>query len=91
MARLAVAMSGGVDSAVAAALLVGSYAVGVFGYVLATPEIGIRCAFSPVVNRFYPEFLYPEQQEPLKEGDIIVHQNRFREGSPVECIQLVQL
>jgi transcriptional regulator with GAF, ATPase, and Fis domain len=57
---------------VVAALLVGSYAVGVFGYVLATPEIGIRCAFSPVVNRFFPEFLYPRQQEPLAEGDIIV-------------------
>jgi transcriptional regulator with GAF, ATPase, and Fis domain len=57
---------------VVAALLVGSYAVAVFGYVLATPEIGVRCAFTPIVNHFYPEFLYPRDQVPLQEGDIIV-------------------
>jgi transcriptional regulator with GAF, ATPase, and Fis domain len=54
-----------------AAVLVLAYAGGVLGYVLATPEIGTRTAFTPVVNQFHPEFLYPEDQEPLREGDVI--------------------
>src|SRR5260370_24307658 len=37
-----------------------------------TPEIGIRCAFTPVVNHFYREFLYPQDQEEIRPGDIIV-------------------
>jgi transcriptional regulator with GAF, ATPase, and Fis domain len=57
---------------VVAAVLVCSYAAGVLGYVLATPEIGVRCAFTPVVNHFYAEFLYPPDQPPLQEGDRIV-------------------
>jgi transcriptional regulator with GAF, ATPase, and Fis domain len=57
---------------VLATFLVGSYALWVLGYVLATPEIGVRCAFTPVVNYFYSEFLYPENQAPLREGDRIV-------------------
>src|SRR5207253_265857 len=32
-----------------AAVLVFGYAVGVLGYVILTPEIGIRCVFAPVV------------------------------------------
>jgi transcriptional regulator with GAF, ATPase, and Fis domain len=55
-----------------AAFLLFGYAVGVLGYVLVTPEIGIRCAFTPVVNHFYPEFLYPSKQPSLQEGDLIV-------------------
>jgi hypothetical protein len=55
-----------------AALLVCGYAACVLGYVLTTPEIGVRCAFTPVVNYFYPAFLSPEQQLPLHEGDVIV-------------------
>src|ERR671939_1307300 len=54
------------------AFLACAYALGVFGYVLSTPEIGVRCAFTPVVNHFYQEFLYPEEQAPLREGDRIV-------------------
>jgi transcriptional regulator with GAF, ATPase, and Fis domain len=54
-----------------AALLVCSYAIGVLGYVCASPEIGIRAAFTPVVNRFFPEFLYPADQVPLQLGDQI--------------------
>jgi hypothetical protein len=57
---------------IVAALLVCAYALAVLGYVLATPEIGVRCAFTPVVNHFYTGFLYPEKQEPLQEGDLIV-------------------
>src|SRR5947209_5531720 len=57
---------------VVSACLVGGYALGVLGYVLTTPEVGVRCAFTPVVNYFYSEFLYPEDQEPLREGDRIV-------------------
>jgi transcriptional regulator with GAF, ATPase, and Fis domain len=55
-----------------AAVLVCGYAAGVLGYVVVTPEVGIRCAFTPVVNRFYAEFLYPDDQEPLCAGDRIV-------------------
>jgi len=55
-----------------AAVLVCVYALGVHFYVLLTPEIGVRCAFSCVVNHFYPEYLCPEGQEPLRFGDEIV-------------------
>ena len=66
---------------VAAALLVCTYALGVLGYVIATPEIGVRCAFSLVVNHFYPEFLDPpDQADPIREGDTIV----AMAGQPVE-------
>src|SRR5216683_1979500 len=60
-----------------AAMLVCGYAVSVLVYVLSAPEIGVRCAFSTVVNHFYPEFLYTpeflhsENAEPLQEGDKI--------------------
>src|SRR5262245_54533510 len=57
---------------VLASVLVCAYAGGVLGYVLFTPEIGIRCAFTPVVNHFYPEFLDPPGQEPLRPGDRVV-------------------
>jgi transcriptional regulator with GAF, ATPase, and Fis domain len=56
---------------VLASVLVCAYAAGVLGYVLTTPEIGIRCAFAPVVNHFYPEFLDPPRQSPLRPGDQI--------------------
>jgi transcriptional regulator with GAF, ATPase, and Fis domain len=60
-------------SIVLAAFLVCAYAGGVLSYVATTPEIGLRCAFAPVVNHFYPEFLYPEElrQERLKPGDTL--------------------
>ncbi len=48
------------------------YAFGVLAYVIATPEIGVRCVFTQTVNHFYPEFLDPPDQPPLREGDIIV-------------------
>jgi transcriptional regulator with GAF, ATPase, and Fis domain len=57
---------------VAAALLVFGYALCVLGYVLLTPEIGVRCAFTPVINHFYPEFLFPDDQEPPQPGDTII-------------------
>jgi transcriptional regulator with GAF, ATPase, and Fis domain len=40
-------------SILVAAALVCLYAVGVLGYVLSIPDIGLRCAFSPVVRRAY--------------------------------------
>src|SRR5262249_35661319 len=54
------------------AFLVCAYAIGVLGYVLLMPEVGVRCAFTPVVNHFYAEFLYPEDQPPLRAEDRIV-------------------
>src|SRR4051794_24026745 len=58
---------------VCAAVFVCAYAGGVLGYVLVTPELGIRCAFTPVVNHFYDEFLSPDEQKtPLREGDRVV-------------------
>jgi transcriptional regulator with GAF, ATPase, and Fis domain len=68
---------------VIAGAFVCAYAAWVLGYVLIHPEIGVRCAFTPVVNHFYPEFLYPEGQPPekrLQEGDRIVE----LAGRPVE-------
>lgn len=53
-------------------LVVLGYAAGVLAYVVITPEIGVRCAFKPVVNQFFPEFLYPDDQKPIDVGDTIV-------------------
>ncbi len=56
-------------------LLVCSYSIFVLTYALSTPELGVRCAFTPVVNHFYPEFLYPQDnpddQVALQAGDRI--------------------
>jgi transcriptional regulator with GAF, ATPase, and Fis domain len=59
---------------VASAVLVCIYAVGVICYVMATPDIGVRCAFTPAVNDFSPEFLYPDQDhaEALGKNDTII-------------------
>jgi len=54
------------------ALLVVGYAGGVLLHVLSLPEIGLRCAFSPKVNRFYSEFLYPDDQDPIQPNDVVV-------------------
>jgi transcriptional regulator with GAF, ATPase, and Fis domain len=43
---------------VAATVLVFAYAGGVLSYVMNTPDIGIRCAFTPVVNHFNHDFLF---------------------------------
>jgi hypothetical protein len=55
-----------------ATVLVCSYSLAVLVYVRATPEIGLRCAFTPVVNHFYPEFLYPPKQKELHAGDRVL-------------------
>lgn len=67
---------------VTAAVLVFAYAGGVIGYVMLTPDIGIRCAFTPVVNQFNRDFLYLPASpgvEPLQGDDVIVEIN----GKPV--------
>src|SRR5207237_2351739 len=56
---------------VTATVLVLTYAAGVLTYVVTTPEIGVRTAFTTAVNRFYPEFAYPEGDARLKPGDVI--------------------
>jgi transcriptional regulator with GAF, ATPase, and Fis domain len=55
-----------------AALLVCGYSAAVIGYVRSSPEIGIRCAFTPVVNHFYEDFVFPRGADPLRPGDRIV-------------------
>jgi transcriptional regulator with GAF, ATPase, and Fis domain len=57
---------------IVAAVFVWCYALGVLTYVLLTPEIGLRCAFTPVVNDFDPDFLYPRDQARLHVGDEIM-------------------
>jgi transcriptional regulator with GAF, ATPase, and Fis domain len=57
---------------IAAAVLVFAYAVGVTAYVMLTPDIGIRCTFSPVVIHFNSDFLYPTESEPIQADDTIV-------------------
>ncbi|MGH7171352.1 MAG: hypothetical protein ACRELG_13840 [Gemmataceae bacterium] len=60
---------------VAAAVLVFAYAGGVLSYVMLTPDIGVRCAFTPVVNHFNPDFLFRADlpdAEPLDGDDEIV-------------------
>src|SRR5439155_25114023 len=48
---------------VVAATLVCAYAVGVFGHVMTTPDLGLRFAFSRFVNRVYPGFLVAPEGE----------------------------
>lgn len=57
---------------ITAAILVCAYAGFVLAYVVLTPEIGIRCAFTPVVNQFYSEFLFDDEQPGLKPGDTVL-------------------
>jgi transcriptional regulator with GAF, ATPase, and Fis domain len=53
------------------ACLACTYALGVMSYVMRTPEIGVRCVFSPIVNHFDSDYLYADQQK-LLEGDTII-------------------
>jgi transcriptional regulator with GAF, ATPase, and Fis domain len=60
---------------VAATVLVFAYAGGVLSYVMMTPDIGVRCAFTPVVNHFNRDFLFRADSpnvEPLQGDDEIV-------------------
>jgi len=43
---------------VAATVLVFAYAGGVISYVMMMPDIGVRCAFTPVVNQFNDRFYF---------------------------------
>src|SRR4051812_15891719 len=56
---------------VLAALLVLTYAIAVQCYSLLSPDIGVRCAFTPVVNHFYPEYLAPDGGDPPHTGDTL--------------------
>ncbi|MFQ3650637.1 MAG: sigma 54-interacting transcriptional regulator [Gemmataceae bacterium] len=47
-----------------------AYTAGLLGFVLVVPELGIRCAFTPVINYAFPDFVVPDQT-PLLEGDHI--------------------
>jgi transcriptional regulator with GAF, ATPase, and Fis domain len=59
---------------VAATVLVFAYAAGVLTYVMLAPDIGIRCAFTPVINYFDSDFLFPAQSDaiPPRGDDVIV-------------------
>src|SRR5438270_8813696 len=50
---------------VTAAVLLCLYALGVFWYVLSIPDIGLRCAFTPVVNRAYSSFIFSRPGQPV--------------------------
>jgi transcriptional regulator with GAF, ATPase, and Fis domain len=59
----------------AATILVFTYAGGVISYVMMMPDIGVRCAFTPVVNQFNSNFLFTDDSlhaEPLEDEDEIV-------------------
>jgi transcriptional regulator with GAF, ATPase, and Fis domain len=47
------------------------YTAGLLGFVIAVPELGIRCAFTPIVNYAFPGFVAADNA-PLAEGDRIV-------------------
>ncbi len=57
---------------VLSAVLVCLYAIGVVAYVMSLPDIGVRSAFSPNVSHFFDDFLYPEEQDPLRPDDRIL-------------------
>jgi transcriptional regulator with GAF, ATPase, and Fis domain len=57
---------------VLAAVLASVYVLSVLTYAMFLPDIGVRCAFAPTVNLFYPEFLDPQHdQTPIPEGATI--------------------
>ncbi len=64
---------------VASAVLVFAYAGGVLSYVMMMPDIGVRCAFSPVINHFNDNFLFrgaspdsvPPEEKPNGEDEIV--------------------
>ena len=48
------------------------YALSVFGYVLHSPEIGLRCACAPIINHVDDSFAYIHGSEPAPQvGDTI--------------------
>jgi transcriptional regulator with GAF, ATPase, and Fis domain len=57
-----------------AGVLVCIYALAVLAYVRSTPDIGIRCAFKPVVMRVHSS----DQQDLPELGDIITQVGRYR-------------
>jgi transcriptional regulator with GAF, ATPase, and Fis domain len=60
---------------VAATVLVFAYAAGVLSYVMIMPDIGVRCAFTPVVNHFNEHFFFasasPNAGSPSGEDEIV--------------------
>jgi transcriptional regulator with GAF, ATPase, and Fis domain len=72
---------------VAAAVLVAAYALGVLAYVLLTPEIGIRCAFTPVVNHFFADYL--DEGEAPRPGDRIVRVGGHEVASWPQLLRLL--
>src|SRR5262245_19952285 len=59
---------------IVAGLFVCGYALGVLLYSISIPDIGLRCAFSRVVNRALEEFIVtaPGESPPVLEGYSIV-------------------
>ncbi len=57
---------------VVAAVLVCAYALGVIGYVLSIPDIGIRFALTTEITDFRREFLYPPGQTPPARNEQVV-------------------
>jgi transcriptional regulator with GAF, ATPase, and Fis domain len=60
---------------VAATVLVFAYAGGVLSYVMMMPDIGVRCAFTPVVNHFNERFFFapasPNAEPPSGDDEIV--------------------
>jgi transcriptional regulator with GAF, ATPase, and Fis domain len=70
---------------VVAAMFVCAYALGVIWHVLTAPDIGIRCAFTTKVNRFFTEFRYPEDQSGatlLPDDDVIALEGKSVQSWP---------
>jgi transcriptional regulator with GAF, ATPase, and Fis domain len=60
---------------VVATVLVFAYAGGVLSYVMMMPDIGVRCAFTPVVNHFNKDFFFapasPNAKPPSGDDEIV--------------------
>jgi len=60
---------------VASAVLVFAYAAGVLSYVMLMPDIGVRCAFTPVINSFNNRYFFapasPNAGPPSGEDEIV--------------------
>ncbi len=60
---------------VASTILVFAYAAGVLSHVMMMPDIGVRCAFTPVVNSFNEHFFFepasPNAKPPSGDDEIV--------------------
>jgi transcriptional regulator with GAF, ATPase, and Fis domain len=52
---------------VLASIFIAGYCLAIFSFVLSIPDIGLRCAFKPIVNRVFPEYVFDTEGQDARE------------------------